>query len=255
MPCSRKMVLLALADHSDMDRLCWPSQNFLARRCGLTRQTVNRMLTELERDGWISIIPRKHATGGDRSSLYRLNMPISEPESKAVIIAPPPGFVYVATDGHLMKVGISRNVDQRMKTLTKSSGRDVRAIETFSMDMATARKVEVAAHEGLAQVHTHGEWFACSQFVATEAVKSAIAEIVPEVANEGGVTVFDTGVSPYATPGVTVDDTLNLHITKELESREKPLSPPNGDAVSPEERAEIGRQMRELARELGARKR
>jgi len=70
LPCAHKFVLVALCDAVDSDGKCWPSQATLARKCGLSRQYVNKVLADLERDGWIAIEGRKTKTGGDASCRY-----------------------------------------------------------------------------------------------------------------------------------------------------------------------------------------
>lgn len=45
---SRKFVLVTLADHASEDGHCWPSHSRIARRVGLHRTTIVRLLDELE---------------------------------------------------------------------------------------------------------------------------------------------------------------------------------------------------------------
>jgi hypothetical protein len=74
LPCAKKMVLVALADMSDQNGECWPSQSTLAKRCGLARETVNREIKALAKLGLIESTPRLHDTGAARSSLYKLRV-------------------------------------------------------------------------------------------------------------------------------------------------------------------------------------
>ncbi len=71
-----KLVLLELADHADPDTFeCWPSQQFIAERCGINRSTVNRIIKRLVAGGFLTYDQRKKY-GVQRSSLYRLSVGI-----------------------------------------------------------------------------------------------------------------------------------------------------------------------------------
>lgn len=69
---TKKFVLVALADYSNHDDEAWPSQATIAQKCGLKRQTVNRVIKELEKEGYLVSIPRKRENGSDTSCKYRL---------------------------------------------------------------------------------------------------------------------------------------------------------------------------------------
>jgi predicted transcriptional regulator len=69
LPCAEKFVLVALADMADMDGKCWPSQAFLAKRCGIARETVNRQIKMLANAGMIRVEQRVNGHG-QQASLY-----------------------------------------------------------------------------------------------------------------------------------------------------------------------------------------
>ena len=53
-PTTKKMLLLAIADHSDDDGdNSWPSKHLLAKKVNVTEGQIRRLLRELETDGWI----------------------------------------------------------------------------------------------------------------------------------------------------------------------------------------------------------
>jgi hypothetical protein len=149
-------------------------------------------------------------------------------------LASPDGFVYVATDGELMKVGISRDADRRIRGLSTATGRDVTLVRAFPMRMALARNVEATVHDALDALRLKGEWFRCPVEVALEAVNAAIEtakedEIEPE---GGGVSEEDTPVSQEDRGcvggrhlGVSEEDTLNLHLTKKSNLSARGRSP------------------------------
>lgn len=69
-----KIVLLALADHSDCDGICWPGVAGVAKKCGLSRRQVMRSTSELAKLGMLRVV-RKSENGADkRSNSYILNI-------------------------------------------------------------------------------------------------------------------------------------------------------------------------------------
>jgi hypothetical protein len=46
-----KIILLALADYADDDGVCWPKQGTVAIKTGVTRQTVNQKMKQMEESG------------------------------------------------------------------------------------------------------------------------------------------------------------------------------------------------------------
>lgn len=69
-----KLVLAALAKHSDCDGWCWPKQETLAGIAGCSVDTVQRSLKRLSVAGLISRTRRGKKGGGRTSDLYRLHM-------------------------------------------------------------------------------------------------------------------------------------------------------------------------------------
>ena len=53
---------------------CWPRVSTLAEVIGCSERTAKRALRKLEAEGWIIRQRRYRKGGGQRSSLYRLNM-------------------------------------------------------------------------------------------------------------------------------------------------------------------------------------
>ena len=66
------LVFMALVLHSDQNRSCWPSQSTIAKRTGLSRQTVIRSLRALAADGLITSTHR----GGRSVKTYQLRKPM-----------------------------------------------------------------------------------------------------------------------------------------------------------------------------------
>lgn len=50
-----KLVLLSLADQANDDGVCWPDIDTIAARCSVSTKTVQRAISALETDGWLSV--------------------------------------------------------------------------------------------------------------------------------------------------------------------------------------------------------
>lgn len=72
-PPTTKLVLLKLADNSNDDGYCWPSQSTIARHTGLTRETINRHIRKLRHEGLVEIRHRME-DGVSLPNHYRLNL-------------------------------------------------------------------------------------------------------------------------------------------------------------------------------------
>jgi biotin operon repressor len=69
----RKLVLIALADHSDDDGNCWPGLKGLAKKCGISRSSVIEHVNALEEMGFIFKSTRSDENGRSISNIYNLN--------------------------------------------------------------------------------------------------------------------------------------------------------------------------------------
>ncbi len=52
---TRKLVLFSLCENADQYGLCWPSREYIARRCSLDVRSVTPHLQGLEKDGWMRV--------------------------------------------------------------------------------------------------------------------------------------------------------------------------------------------------------
>lgn len=69
---TEKLILLALADHSDDTGYCWPGQKGLAVKCGVSRETVNRTIKSLESKGKLQIIQQFDNLDRPMANRYQL---------------------------------------------------------------------------------------------------------------------------------------------------------------------------------------
>ena len=71
LPPAEKLLLVLLADNADdTTGKCWPSQAYLARRAGVTRKSVNQIISRLVSKGLVTVQKRYRDTGAQRSNLY-----------------------------------------------------------------------------------------------------------------------------------------------------------------------------------------
>jgi len=71
---SRKLVLLALADHADDDGKCWPGIKGVMKKCGIVFNTLQSCLKELESKGLILRLPRYNEKGTQQSNMIQLKV-------------------------------------------------------------------------------------------------------------------------------------------------------------------------------------
>ena len=67
-----KTVYMYLHDRSDAAGACWPGVKRIASDLKLSRRTVQRALTALERHGFLERTHRRRPNGGLTSNLYRV---------------------------------------------------------------------------------------------------------------------------------------------------------------------------------------
>lgn len=208
LPCTQKFVLVALGDAASPTGECFPSQRRLAERCGLSRQSVNKALSDLEASGHIRIVPRERPDGSDTSCTYRLMIPEEETDQAAQTVEPN-GWVYVVRSGGRVKVGISRDVERRLKGFQTAFPEGVELVETFPMPMRQARVVERDVLHVFEERRIRGEWIDAP----AEEVVAAVRYVFE------GVKKRDTGcqgarhpLSSSATPPVKQRDTKNPQV-------------------------------------------
>ncbi len=216
LPCAHKFVLVVLSDAADHEGQCWPSQSAIADKCGLSRQYVNKILGDLERDGFVSIIARNRPNGSDASCKYRLAIP---PECEAFVEpADVPGFVYVVSGSTATKIGISRDVERRVAGLSAQNAEPVRLVKSWPTTMRQARIIEERAHKHFAERRRHGEWFEIEAGEAIDQIDRLVVstEKTPVVSTEltGGVNREDTQVSTEKTPNEPTTKNLPKNLSR-----------------------------------------
>lgn len=75
---TQKLILICLGNHAGPDGTCWPSQSVISEYTELSRETIYRNLSDLEKRGLIRSIHRRDQSGRDLSKTYVLNLPKEE---------------------------------------------------------------------------------------------------------------------------------------------------------------------------------
>ena len=99
-----KFVLVALADHSDGDGVCWPGHQKVAEKCGISRQTVVEHIAFLEAAGFLRAESLRDAKGRVVRTRYFLAVdgPFEAsppPPEKAASMSEIPTRVHVGISG------------------------------------------------------------------------------------------------------------------------------------------------------------
>ena len=83
--------------------------------------------------------------------------------------------VYICTDGTAVKIGIATDWRTRLSGLQCGNPRRITLYKfVHASSMTEARRAEIAAHETLAAVRMHGEWFGTTPEVAATIVHAAL---------------------------------------------------------------------------------
>ena len=67
-----RTVYMYLKDRSNVGDTCWPSVRRIAEDLKLSRRTVQRALTDLERHGFLERTHRRRSNGSLTSNLYQI---------------------------------------------------------------------------------------------------------------------------------------------------------------------------------------
>ena len=68
-------VYMYLRDRADKDGTCFPAINTIAQDLKISKSTVKRALSELEKKGYIRHERRYRKTGGNSSNIYYITRP------------------------------------------------------------------------------------------------------------------------------------------------------------------------------------
>lgn len=71
---ARKLILIKLADNANDSGYCWPSHQYIADQCEMSKRSVIAHIAKLEELGFLTVQQRKKSDGGNRSNYYKLHI-------------------------------------------------------------------------------------------------------------------------------------------------------------------------------------
>jgi len=111
---ARKLVLIKLADNANDDGECFPSYQYIADCCEISKRSAIEHVKQLEVDGYLEIIPR--FTGNkNRSNVYKLHFPVDNLSTPSADSAPS-GADSAPLDGADSAPITSHSFNQSLKT-------------------------------------------------------------------------------------------------------------------------------------------
>lgn len=72
LPPNSKLILMAIADAADEEGDCWPKVKTIAKKCGVSERTVQRVLKDFISNSFLTVTPRFSHEGRQVSNNYRL---------------------------------------------------------------------------------------------------------------------------------------------------------------------------------------
>lgn len=87
-----------------------------------------------------------------------------------------PCGIYVIECREFVKIGITTNLEQRLKALEQANPFDLKTTLFCETTWAEARRIEKLIHDSLAEHHHRLEWFRVESIVAVKLVQEALKE-------------------------------------------------------------------------------
>lgn len=160
LPPTRKVIMLALADHANHDDRCWPSISRLARISRVDVRTVQRALRAFEAAGLVQArADKRNSDGGQTSNVYTLMIPpdkMSPPPPRHNVtgaVAPvspqePPYRSNNEAAARRNASDVAAATDQQRKPKTRRPSGIVCYIEQDHDDRPEAERIEGDANAG-----------------------------------------------------------------------------------------------------------
>ena len=182
---AERMLLTVIGDKADDDGHAEIDQENLPMLTGMGASELYDALERLQADDFL-----EYLIDGDPElpdpifvivDLRMLNRSPTENQTvsaERLICRPKPDrpkqLVYVieVVDDCGCKIGISQNVENRLRNLQRTCGKTLRIHATFPFD--NARKVEMAAHAHFHKHRIYGEWFMLSPAAAASYLSSVL---------------------------------------------------------------------------------
>jgi hypothetical protein len=102
-------VLAALGTYSDKQGWCYPRQAEIARRCSMSRQSVNTSIKRLAEHGYIQVTPQV-SDKGQQVNIYRVLLDLNAPDAALEAAA--------TTPAQVVEIGAVQQMDSRLSSTT-----------------------------------------------------------------------------------------------------------------------------------------
>ena len=80
-------------------------------------------------------------------------------------------YVYIASNGYSVKIGVSFNVKRRLSQIQTAQPRPLKIVAVYPVPASLARTVERRAHHHYRRNHMSGEWFQVNPHQAIQTLK------------------------------------------------------------------------------------
>lgn len=102
---TRRYVLLAIADNADDSGFAWPEQTEIADKTQLSIRAVREQISDLEREGWLTVIPKARGHKGNTYQIALEKLTFRKAKSEA------PGAGESKSQRHLVPVSPARGAE------------------------------------------------------------------------------------------------------------------------------------------------
>jgi len=100
-------------------------------------------------------------------------------------------YLYVISDGENFKIGISNQLDYRLRSLQTGNARPLKIVAHFGHEKVSANRLEFHLHKFLAKYRLVGEWFDGTALRVQMVVKTLREQRGEWYARLGSLTVID----------------------------------------------------------------
>ena len=178
---SELLVLLALADWSNDDGLCWPSVAAVATKSRLSRSQAQRVMRGLCDGGFVSVVGNENGGKPGDTRRYRINLGAMTGRMGATGIADATGGASAAEGSHGCAETGSTHATQTIiePSVTVKKNSSVRKVAFDAM----ARLVELGVQQQVAE-----DWMALRK-AKKAAVTNTVIRTIASEASKAGVTV------------------------------------------------------------------
>ncbi len=113
--------------------------------------------------------------------------------------------LYIITDGESYKVGLAKNINNRLKNLQTSNAKKLSVYRDVIVPDAQARYIEKCIHDRLKKYRLQGEWFSRDCLLVIDKMSDS------EICNINNYTASDDGIILYEIYGSEYGDFLKKH--------------------------------------------